>query len=219
MPRLPVHGLYAVTRQRYPDLRRLGREVQAALEGGAAMIQFRDKSNDPEWRLDAARHLKALCEASNTVLIINDDAQLARAAGADGVHLGREDASIAVARNQAGEKLIVGVSCYNDPVQAARAAAGGADYLAFGSMFPSSTKPGAARCTLETLSRMRHLGLPLVAIGGISPENGAPVIGAGADFLAVISGVFEATDIRQAAERYTALWPPKKKGQVHYCPT
>ena len=174
------------------------------------MIQFRDKSNEPEWRLDAARHLKALCEASNTVLIINDDAQLARDSGADGVHLGRDDASIAVARNQAGEKLIVGVSCYNDPQRAERAVANGADYLAFGSMFTSSSKPGAVRCKLETLGRMRHLGLPLVAIGGISPENGAPVIEAGADMLAVISGVFEASDIRQAAERYVALWPPKK---------
>ena len=210
MSRLPVHGLYAVTSQRYPDLCRLGHEVQAALEGGAAMIQFRDKSNDREWRLKAARHLKTLCGVFNTLLIINDDVLLARDSSADGVHLGRDDASIAVARNQAGEKLIVGVSCYNDPERAERAAANGADYLAFGSMFTSSSKPGAVRCKLETLGRMRYLGLPLVAIGGISPENGAPVIEAGADILAVISGVLEATDIRQAAERYVALWPPKK---------
>lgn len=211
MPRLPKHGLYAVTSQRYPDLRRLGRDVRAALEGGAAMIQFRDKSKDPEWRLDAARRLKTLCDVFNAVLIINDDAQLARDSGADGIHLGRDDASIAVVRNLAGKELLVGVSCYNDPVQAARAAADGADYLAFGSMFPSVTKPGAVCCKLEILSRVRNLGLPLVAIGGISPENGAHLIEAGADFLAVISGVFGSTDIRRSAERYAALWPPTQE--------
>ena len=145
------------------------------------------------------------------MLIIKDDVQLASDSSADGVHLGRDDASITVARNHAGEKLIVGVSCYNDPERAERAAANGADYLAFGSMFNSSSKPGAVRCKLETLGRMRYLCLPLVAIGGISPENGAPVIEAGADMLAVISGVFEVTDIRQAAERYVALWPQSQE--------
>lgn len=203
---LPAHGLYAITPQLHPDLPRLLRGLCAALEGGAAVVQFRDKSGDAAWRLQAAGEARALCHAAGVPLIINDDLALAQACGADGVHIGHEDGEVAALREAAGPKLLLGVSCYNRLDRAERAAAAGADYLAFGSLYPSGTKPGAVACPPELLTQARRFDRPLVAIGGITPENGAPVIRAGADFLAVIDGVFGAKDIRQAAGRFAALW-------------
>jgi thiamine-phosphate pyrophosphorylase len=126
--------------------------------------------------------------------------------GADGLHLGRADGDIKAMRAAAGPGLLLGVSCYNQLERAAAAVAAGADYLAFGSMYPSGTKPGAVHCGAEVLSQARNMGRPVVAIGGITPENGGPLIEAGADFLAVIEAVFGAPDVRQAAERFAALW-------------
>jgi thiamine-phosphate pyrophosphorylase len=203
---LPKHGLYAITVQRYPDLQALAADIQAATAGGAAVIQFRDKSTDAAWRLKAARTALGLCRTAGVPLIINDDLDLARAVGADGVHLGRDDGDFKAMRAAAGPGLLLGVSCYNQLERAAAAVAAGADYLAFGSMYPSGTKPGAVHCGLEVLGEARHLGRPVVAIGGITPENGGPLIEAGADFLAVIEAVFGAPDVRQAAERFAALW-------------
>jgi thiamine-phosphate pyrophosphorylase len=203
---LPAHGLYAITAQRFPEMQTLTADIQAALEGGAALIQFRDKSGDAGWRREAARHAAALCTAAGVPLIVNDDVVLALDCGADGVHLGRDDSSIEAVREAAGAGLLLGVSCYNDLERAAAAAGAGADYLAFGSMYPSGTKPAATRCELRLLGRARALGKPLVAIGGITPENGAAVIAAGADFLAAIDAVFGAKDVRQAAGRFAALW-------------
>lgn len=204
MNTMPDRGLYAITPQWYPDERRLLTGVGAALDGGAAVVQFRDKSGDAEWRRHTAGKLRGLCAGYGVPLIINDDIELAKSCGAPGVHLGRDDAGIRTARERLGKHALIGMSCYNEPGRAA--AAQGAAYLAFGSMYPSSTKPGAVRCELQTLTRAAALGWPLVAIGGITPENGTMVIRAGADFLAVISAVFEQKDIERAARRFAALW-------------
>jgi thiamine-phosphate pyrophosphorylase len=209
---LPENGLYLITPPRHPDLARLEDEVRAALDGGVAVLQFRDKSQDQQWRLSAARRLRVLCHAAGVPLIVNDDIELARASGADGVHIGREDGELAAVREAAGPGLVLGVSCYDDLGRAAKAVESGADYLAFGSVYPSSTKPDAVHCPLPTLAVARSLGRPVVAIGGITPENGAPVIAAGADFLAVIDGVFGDADISLAARRLSGLWPQSHPG-------
>jgi len=200
--------LYAITPQMHPDSRGLLRAVCAALEGGAAVIQFRDKSADEAWRLDTATHIAGLCREAGVPLIVNDDAELARASGAAGVHIGRDDGEVRDVRGRLGPDLLIGVSCYDDLERAAEAVRAGADYLAFGSMYSSGSKPSAVRCGREVLGAAGALGKPLVAIGGITPENGAPVIAAGADFLAVIDGVFGAADIRGVARRFAGLWSP-----------
>ena len=199
-------GLYAITAQRYPDLDRLGREVRSALEGGAAMVQFRDKSGDFDWRLEATGHLMSICAEFGVPLIINDDVELAASVGAAGVHLGRNDESPGRARAMLGADFVLGLSCYNSLDRAREAAEGGADYLAFGSVHASASKPDAVHCPLETLTQARTFGLPLVAIGGITPDNGRAIVQAGADSLAVISAVFDAPDIREAARSFARIW-------------
>jgi thiamine-phosphate pyrophosphorylase len=203
---MPGKGLYAITPGWYPDGERLVGAVRAVLAGGAAMVQFRDKSGDDAWRRATAEALLAACEEFHAPLIINDDVGLAAAIGADGVHLGRDDGDPAAARDALGQERVIGVSCYDQYARAVAAAAAGASYLAFGSMSSSPTKPGAVRCDPGVLGQARALGLPLVAIGGITHQNGAPLIRAGADFLAVISAVFDGTDIRAAAQRFASLW-------------
>jgi thiamine-phosphate pyrophosphorylase len=190
----PPHGLYAITPQYYPDAQRLLADCAAALQGGARLLQFRDKSADRNWRLEMARRLSLLCRERQVPLVINDDIELAGQVGAAGVHLGHEDASISEAATALGQGSLIGVSCYDRLDLAQSAAAQGASYLAFGSMFPSATKPRAVRCTL-------------VAIGGITVENGGSLIEAGADYLAVIEAVFGPDDVRAAAQKFTRLWP------------
>ncbi len=199
-------GLYAITPGRYPDADRLLREVRQALEGGATMVQFRDKSGDAAWRTQTASRLIALCQEYQAPLVINDDARLAATVGAAGVHLGRLDASVNAARAEVGPLAMIGVSCYDKPELARQAAEQGADYVAFGSVFRSGTKPGAVHCPLDVFAPARKLGLPLVAIGGITLENGRAVVEAGADSLAVIGAVFDAPDIRLAAKSFSAIW-------------
>lgn len=201
-------GLYAITPQRHPDLKRLVSDVRLALDGGAAMIQFRDKSRDQAWRAEAAGRLVELCKSFGTPMIVNDDPALAAQADASGVHVGREDVDVSDARRIVGPHRLLGVSCYNDLGRARRAADCGADYLAFGSMFESSSKPGALRCSPEILREASSLGLPVVAIGGITPENGRDVIAWGADSLAVIGAVFDAPDVHAAAASFSSIWHP-----------
>lgn len=196
-------GLYAITDGPRDDLVAV---AQAALEGGAVMLQYRDKTCDGERRLHEARTLAALCKAFAAPLIINDDVALAHACGAHGVHLGEDDAAIADARAALGGKAIIGISCYDSLQRARDAAAAGADYLAFGAFFPTTTKTGTRHAAPALLRDARGFGLPLVAIGGITPENGSPLIRAGADFLAVVSGVFGAADVRASARRYAELF-------------
>ena len=201
-------GLYAITDGPRPDL---AAAAEAALRGGAAVLQYRDKSDDAQRRRCEADALLAACRRRGVPLIINDDIELAAATGADGVHLGELDASVAAARARLGPQAIIGVSCYDDLGRARAAAAAGADYLAFGAFFASPTKPRARRATPNLLRAAKPLGLPLVAIGGITPENAATLIAAGADLVAVISGVFGAADPEQAAQGYARIF--RKAGQ------
>jgi thiamine-phosphate pyrophosphorylase len=202
-----IAGLYAIADTRYLDESRLLLAVRAAIEGGARIVQYRDKQGDMRQRGTQAQALATLCRAMNAVFLINDDVTLAKQIGADGVHVGRDDASLQEARRALGKNVIVGVSCYNELERAERAQANGADYVAFGSFFPSRTKPDAVRAELDLLKHARQrLHVPIVAIGGITPDNAVPLLEAGADALAVIDGVFGAADARAAAERYRALF-------------
>ena len=197
----PARGVYAITDGPRRDL---VAAVDAALAGGAALVQYRDKSADRDRRCAEARALNASCRRHGVALIVNDDVELALEIGAAGVHLGEDDADISVARSRLGGDAIIGVSCY-DSLDRARAATD-ADYLAFGSFFASPTKPDARRATPQLLRAARPLGLPLVAIGGITPDNAHALIDAGADFIAVISGIFAAADVEQATRRYANLF-------------
>jgi thiamine-phosphate pyrophosphorylase len=202
-----LHGLYAIADTAYLSEARLLTAAEQALRGGARVIQYRDKSGGATQRRKQAESLRALCTTRGACFIVNDDVELARAVGADGVHVGRDDAGLGEARTALGVRAIIGVSCYNDLARAERAVASGADYIAFGSFFPSRTKPAAVHAEPELLRAARaRFSVPLVAIGGITPENGATLIAAGADVLAVISGVFDVVDVESAARRYAALF-------------
>jgi thiamine-phosphate pyrophosphorylase len=198
-------GVYLVTRET-PDDDALLAVVEAALEGGAVLVQYRDKSNDAARRRRQASALGSVCRRHAIPLLINDDVDLARAVGAAGVHLGEHDGAIATARAALGRDAIIGVSCYDDPERAAALAAAGADYLAFGAFFPSSTKPAARRARPGLLREARRFGLPTIAIGGIDGDNAASLIAAGADLVAVISAIFDAPDPRAATRRIKALF-------------
>lgn len=204
MPLFPIRGLYAITDGPRADLLDV---VAQALAGGVRVLQYRDKTAAATRRRDEAASLKRLCTAHGVPLIVNDDVALALEVGADGVHLGEDDGSLAEARAALGKQAIIGVSCYDSLARARAAAAAGADYLAFGAFFPSPTKPHARRTSPELLRQSAALGLPRVAIGGITPDNGAPLIEAGADCLAVISAVFGASDVCAAARRFADLFP------------
>lgn len=199
-------GLYAITDGPRADLLAA---ACAALEGGAALLQYRDKTQDARRRFAEAGALANLCDAAGTSLIINDDFELARSCGAIGVHLGEDDADIVAVRAFLGPGAIIGVSCYDSLQRAGDAAAAGADYLAFGAFYPTTTKQVTRHATPELLRDARQFGLPLVAIGGITPDNGGSLVAAGADFLAAIAGVFGARDIRAAAQRYAKLFLPR----------
>ncbi|MDH3870856.1 MAG: thiamine phosphate synthase, partial [Gammaproteobacteria bacterium] len=175
------HGLYAVTDSRLIPADELTTRVAQAIAGGAAVIQYREKLKARDVRQQEAAALQALCRERGVPLIINDDIELAARVGAAGVHLGREDASIAQARERLGPHALVGVSCYNRIERALKAAAAGTSYVAFGRFFPSATKPGAKQAETILLEQARALlDLPVVAIGGITPENAACLIAAGA---------------------------------------
>ncbi len=205
-PRLAKKGLYAITDGPRIDLLDA---AEAALRGGAAMLQYRDKTGDAQRRLAEARALRDLCARRQVPLIVNDDVELARAACAAGVHLGEDDGDVAAARAELGATAIIGVSCYDSLSRARDLAAAGADYLAFGAFHPSPTKPHARHATPLLLTDARTFGVPLVAIGGITSDNARPLIEAGADFVAVVSGVFAARDVAAAAEKYAKLFDPQ----------
>jgi thiamine-phosphate pyrophosphorylase len=203
-----LRGLYAITPGDIPEPSRLAALVRAAIVGGAALIQFRDKTPDAAGRRARAAAVLAACRTAGVPLIVNDDLDLAAELGADGVHLGRRDAPLEQARARLGAKALVGVSCYDDLALARAARHQGADYVAFGSFFASPTKPLAVRAPSALLHAAAvELGLPVVAIGGITPENGRALVAAGADMLAVVSGVFAAADVTAAARAYARLFP------------
>jgi thiamine-phosphate pyrophosphorylase len=201
----PPTGLYAITAENHASPQALAEKVKAALRGGARAIQYRAKSSQSQ--MQEARLLLAECKAFHVPLIINDDVELALAMGADGVHLGKDDGSIQEARKKLGAAAIIGVSCYNSLERAVDAQAQGATYVAFGRFFPSSSKPDAPCAHIETLvTAKQRLHMPIVAIGGITPDNGLSLIQAGADVLAVIDGVFGAGDPAQAALAFKPLF-------------
>ena len=198
------HGLYLLTRESGDDAALLA-TVRAALDGGAVLLQYRDKSGDSPRRVRQAQALRALAAEYRVPLVVNDDVALARAVCAAGVHLGRDDVPLAAARDALGPDAIIGVSCYDSLARAEDAVRGGASYVAFGSFFASPTKPGAARAPLALLAAARALPLPKVAIGGITPENAAALVAAGADLLAVSSAIFDAPDPRGCAHALASL--------------
>lgn len=201
-----LRGLYAITPDEF-DTGELVRKVRQALAGGARMVQYRNKLADAMLRRKQLAALLALCRASGVALIVNDDADLAVSLGADGLHLGREDLDIAAARTRLGRGKLLGASCYDRLDLAVRASSAGADYVAFGSIFPSATKPGATRAPLSLLREARaRLTCPIVAIGGITIENARAVIEAGADAVAVISALFDAPDVGHRAREFASLF-------------
>lgn len=202
-----LHGLYAVTDTGLTPGAQLLPAVAAAIRGGARLVQYRDKSNDNPKRAREAKLLLALCREHELPLIVNDDVALAGEIGADGVHLGREDVSLDEARVQLGPRAIIGVSCYDSLERAIAAEHAGADYVAFGSFFASPSKPQAVRAPQSLLAEARQrLNVPICAIGGITPANGAELLAAGAEMLAVISGLFAESDIEAAAHLYAQLF-------------
>jgi len=209
---LPTRGLYAITESRLTAPGPTIEQVSLAIDGGAVMIQYREKHLPREDRGREARALATLCHERDVPLIINDDIELAAACGAAGVHLGQDDAPVSRARRRLGQRAIIGVSCYNQMERARTAAGTDASYVAFGRFFPSKTKPGALQAQPALLKQARReIRLPIVAIGGITPENGAELVHAGADLLAVIHGVFGQTDIRAAAQAYAALFDASRE--------
>jgi len=203
-----MKGLYAITPDE-ADSSRLVALVDAALAGGVPTLQYRNKRADAAQRLREARALRVLCRTAGTAFIVNDDVQLALDVDADGVHLGRDDGDLASARARLGGRL-VGVSCYDSLRAAEVAVSAGADYVAFGSVFASPTKPGAVRAPLELFGRARALGVPLVGIGGISLANAPALLDAGADCVAVISDLFAAADVAARARAFADLFPLRK---------
>lgn len=208
--RTRLRGLYAITPD-WPDTRRLLAATEAILSGGCRILQYRNKVASDCHRQEQAVALRGLTRRFGALLIINDDVDLALFSEADGVHLGEDDGELAAARARLGSAGIIGASCYQSLDRSRRlaksAARAGADYLAFGSFFASPTKPQARRADMGLLAAAREeTGLPVCAIGGITLDNAAPLLAAGADMLAVITALYEAADPGQAAEQFTQLF-------------
>jgi thiamine-phosphate pyrophosphorylase len=204
-----VRGLYAITPDE-ADTGRLLAKVEAALGAGIAALQYRNKAAPPSLRREQAQALLAMCRARGVPLIINDDVPLAAELDADGVHVGREDGGVAAARRALPGKRL-GASCYDSLALARAAVEDGADHVAFGSVFASDTKPAAGRAPLGLFALARELGVPLVAIGGITLQNTPQLIAAGADCVAVISDLFGARDIATRAAGYRQLFQLTEK--------
>ncbi|MFA5522147.1 MAG: thiamine phosphate synthase [Castellaniella sp.] len=208
-------GLYGITPE-WDDTDRLLHAIDQAARGGMVALQWRRKHLDAAQGLAQARRIQDHCRQLGVLCIINDDWRLAAMIDADGVHVGRDDGTIADARLALGDDRIVGSSCYSDIERARQAIDAGVDYIAFGAVYPSPIKPDAVRVPLEVITQARALvenitpagerRVAICAIGGITPGNAAPVVAAGADSLALISGLFEAPDIRAAAAACQALY-------------
>lgn len=228
--RLPAFfqpGVYAITPEQQ-NTQLLLAQTEQALQAGVRLIQYRNKSADKAEKTRQAKALLELCATYQTPLIINDDVELCAAIQADGVHLGRDDGEISTARAQLGTHRIIGISCYNQLARAQNAVKSGADYIAFGSCFSSATKPNATHCSQQTIESAIHWlnqycaseqpcgGIrmsnndqrrpAIVAIGGITAENGASLINLGVDYLAVISDLFSAPDIQQRTYQYQQIF-------------
>jgi thiamine-phosphate pyrophosphorylase len=194
-------GLYLITPDD-DDTTRLTSLVAPLLSEGVTWLQYRNKTAGAALRHEQASALQALCAAASVPLIVNDDVRLAKAVGAAGVHLGEDDGDIAAARALLGAHAIIGASCYDELGRAERAVARGADYVAFGAFFPTRSKAGTRQASPDLLRAAAVLNVPRVAIGGITPDNAASLIAAGADLVAVIGGVFDAADPVAAVRAY-----------------
>jgi thiamine-phosphate pyrophosphorylase len=201
---MTLRGLYLITPDD-DDSDRLLERVAAVLPAKPALLQYRNKRADAMRRFDEARALKALCDAAGVPLVINDDWRLALDVDAAGAHLGEDDGDVAEARRVA-PRLLLGASCYDELARAERAVAAGADYVAFGAFFPTKTKTTTRRATPDLLSAAAPLRCPRVAIGGLTPDNAAALVTAGADLLAVVGAVFDAPEPLAAARRFNALF-------------
>ena len=199
--------MYAITDNHLIHEINFHQAIKSALQGGANIIQYRDKTNDAEKHLVQTLKLRELCDQHDALLIINDDIQLTIASKADGVHLGKNDVSVAKARKLLGGQYLIGQSCYNDIDSAIDAELQGADYVAFGAVYNSPTKPDAATVTLETLKNAKpRLSIPVCAIGGINIQNARPVIATGIDMIAVISDLFTHKNIQERSEALSSLF-------------
>lgn len=205
--RVKLRGLYAITDPKLTPPQTMLQQVQAALAGGARIIQLRDKSSDRALRLRLAQQLRDLTARHDALLIINDDAELCRAVQADGVHLGQDDMTLVQARDRLGPDFIIGATCHGSVELAEQALRDGADYLAFGRFFASSTKPDALPADLALVGAfVRRCPLPTVAIGGITLNNAAPLLEAGFTMLAVVNDVFGQADIEKRCRHFSALF-------------
>ncbi|HYA46972.1 MAG TPA: thiamine phosphate synthase [Burkholderiales bacterium] len=201
-----LRGLYAITPDE-PDTDVLVRKVRLALAGGARIVQYRNKSAAAALRHDQGAALLALCRKQGVPLIVNDDLELAEALDADGLHLGRDDVSVEQARLRLGMSKMLGASCYDQLGLALAARRASADYVAFGSAFPSATKPSAVRAPLSLYGEARaRLACPIVAIGGITTANARSLIAAGADAIAVLSALFDAPAVEQRARGFADMF-------------
>lgn len=205
-PPRPLHGLYAITPEQ-ADASRLLADVAAVLVGGGRIVQYRDKQSTMPERVARARALRTLTRQHGACLIINDDLALARLVDADGVHLGGDDGCLAAARAILGPDKLLGASCYGELDRARAAVRAGADYVAFGAVYPSSVKPDASPATVDLFSAAKtQLTVATCAIGGIALANAPPLLAAGADLLAVITDLFSAPDIAARAGQYQQLF-------------
>lgn len=204
---LRLRGIYALTDAALTPDDQLIPAVERAIHGGAALVQYRNKTGSPTQCRQQAEALQVLCNRFQIPLIINDDLELALACDAAGVHLGKDDADPQLARQTLGRQAIIGVSCYNDPARARQAQKNGVDYVAFGSVYTSPSKPQAVRVSFEILRQAREeLSIPICAIGGITAANAKPLADIGIDLLAVISGIFAAQDITSATRALADLY-------------
>ena len=202
-----IRGLYAVTPDT-ADTDALQAMTQAVLAGGARIVQYRNKTADATLRRAQAVALLALCDRHSALLLVNDHVALAAEIGAHGAHIGGEDGTLAAARDRLGPDRVIGVSCYRELERGRAAAAGGADYIAFGGFYASTVRPGTAGAPLSLLTSARAFNRPVVAIGGITPENAPALVQAGADAVAVITALYSAPDIGDAARRFCRLFDP-----------
>ena len=202
---MELAGLYGITDGSTGQ--ELIHKVTQAIQGGLAVLQYRDKTHDYSTRLSDAMNLRELCCTHHIPFIINDDVELAKLLHADGVHLGQDDMSISKARQRLGHHAIIGVSCYDQLELALDAQQQGANYVAFGAFFNSPTKPNAPTASLETLQAAKQkIHLPICTIGGITLDNAPQLIDNGADMVAVISSLFSDNNIDDTARQFSKLF-------------
>ena len=198
-----IHGVYAITDQHLITPKKFSSKVRQALEGGAKVVQYRDKSQHHQLRFEQANNLVKLCKEFDAISIINDDIELAKSVNADGVHIGVDDDELDFARQSLGAKKIIGISCYSDISLAEQAVLDSADYVAFGSIFSSSTKPQAPVAGLDILQQAKQkFDVPIVAIGGINLNNLADVLATGVDSVAIVRGIFADDNVRMITQKY-----------------